>query len=102
MSPAWKWQAVAGVWLMAVFTALPPQARADDWSDCNGPVLQKVEAACTAIIADAARPPADKVKALLNRSRIHLINAKIDPALADAEAALQLDGNSASVLLTRG
>ena len=106
MSPRRKTQAVSRRWLLAAATALvlcqpPGAARADDWTDCNGAVSNRIEAACSAIIGDTARPVPDRVKAYLNRARIYLNNAKFDQAFADGDAAMQLDANSVRALLTR-
>src|SRR5690349_1143649 len=92
---------MAGIVLSAALTTAP-QAHADDWADCIGPAAPKVEAACSAIITEATRPPADRVRALVNRAQVYLRTGKADLALADAEAALQLDGNSVGAILTRG
>ena len=106
MSPARKFRPVSGpsssVPVAALVLASPLPARADDLSDCTGPAIEKVEAACSAIIADIARPQADQVKALSNRARAYLGTGKIDLASADAEAALKLDENSVAALLMRG
>src|SRR4051812_4600110 len=97
---------VPGIWLLAAFAALAlcqplTAARADDLADCNNGPPDKVEAACAAIINDTARLPDDRIKAYLGRSRLYLNTSKFELALADANAALQLDAKSVAALLTR-
>jgi tetratricopeptide (TPR) repeat protein len=76
-------------------------ARAGDLDDCRGFVLEKAEQACGAIINDASRPVDDRVIAYANRSRVYFNRAKPDLALADAEAAVQLNPRSVPALLAR-
>jgi tetratricopeptide (TPR) repeat protein len=70
--------------------------------DCASPAPDKIEPACNAIINDVSRPADDRLKALVNRSRLFIARAKIDLALADAEAALLLNPKSVPALLLRG
>ena len=70
------------------------QARAGDLEDCTGPLGQKTEAACTAILDDAQRPAEDRVKAYIARSRFFTSRGKFDAGLADAEAAIALNPQS--------
>ena len=77
-------------------------AQAGDLEDCNGSVAEKIEAGCTAILDNPARTPEDGLKALTNRSRLYANRSKFDAALADAEAALQLNAQSVPALLIRG
>src|SRR5215813_6552805 len=88
---------------LALLTALcATPARAGEAEDCASPVLDKIEPACTAIINDASKPADDRLKALLNRSRLLMNRAKVDLALADAEAAVLLNPKSVPALLSRG
>src|ERR1700743_1935518 len=77
-------------------------ARAGDAEDCAGTVPDRIEPACTAIINDAGKPPDDRLKALLSRSRLFMSRVKLDLALADAEAAVLLNPKSVPALLSRG
>ena len=77
-------------------------ARAGDLEDCNSNIAEKMASGCTAVINNPATPPADNVKALVNRARLHTNRGEFDPALADADAALKLDSQSLSALLVRG
>src|SRR3984885_8454321 len=77
-------------------------AQAGDLEDCNSSVADKIEAGCTAIINNPGRTPEDGLKALTNRARLYANRSKFDPALADAEAALQLNAQSVAALLVRG
>jgi tetratricopeptide (TPR) repeat protein len=76
-------------------------ARAGDFEDCIGPLGDKTEASCTAVLDDAQRPAEDRIKAYINRSRLFTSRGKLDAGLADAEAALALNPQSASALATR-
>ena len=89
---------------LLAFVALcwqPGRAVAGDLEDCIGPVTDKVEAACTAILADAQRPADDRVKAYFSRSRFFTSRGKFDAGLSDAEAALQLNPQSIGALVSR-
>jgi tetratricopeptide (TPR) repeat protein len=77
------------------------RAAAGDIEDCMGPVADKVEAACTAILNDAQRPADDRVKAYFSRSRFFTSRGKLDAGLSDAEAALQLNPQSVGALVSR-
>jgi hypothetical protein len=77
------------------------QVRAGDLEDCTGPLVEKTEAACTAILDDAQRPAEDRVKAYIGRSRFSTGRGKFDAGLADAEAALQLNSQSVGALTAR-
>src|SRR5581483_4168040 len=88
--------------LIAALCWTPVLVRAGDAEDCASPVPDKIEPACTAIISDAAKPADDRLKALVNRSRLFIARAKIDLALADAEAAVLLNPKSVPALLQRG
>ena len=77
-------------------------AQAGDLEDCNSSVAEKIEAGCTAILNNPARTPEDGLKALTNRARLYANRSKFDAALADAEAALQLNAQSVPALLIRG
>ncbi len=80
----------------------PSPALAGDLEDCNGPVIEKIEPACTAVINDSARSADERSKAYVTRSRLLAGRAKFDAAAADAEAALQLNPQSVPALLARG
>src|SRR6266852_683464 len=88
--------------LIALACFSPEIAHAGDLEDCNSGVPEKVETGCTAIINNAARTSDGGVKAFVNRSRMYANRLKFDLALADAEAALQLDAQSVPALLIRG
>lgn len=102
---------VAAVALAAVLMAAPA-ARAGDAEDCNGagnvrpgvapPPAERIEAACTALLADAALAPRDRAKFLLNRAGSYQLRGKLDQALADADAAVQLDERFVPALIKRG
>ena len=77
------------------------QARAGDFEDCSGPLGDKTEAACTAVLDDAQRPAEDRVKAYIARSRFSTGRGKFDAGLADAEAALALNSQSVGALIAR-
>ena len=79
--------------------ALP--ARAGDLEDCTGPFSDKTEPACTAILNDAQRPAEDRLKAYAARSRFFARGGKSDAALADAEAAVQLNQQSSNAFSAR-
>ncbi|WP_338828703.1 hypothetical protein [Bradyrhizobium sp. 27S5] len=87
---------------LALLPALAGPARAGDVEDCNGPPTDKAEAACSAIINDAARSVEDRSKAFAGRSRFYIARGKIDQALGDADAALQLNPQFVSALIARG
>ena len=74
-------------------------AKAGDLEDCNSAVAAKIETGCTAIINDTTEPVDDGTKAYVNRSRLMAARAKLDLALADAEAAMQLNPKSVTALL---
>src|SRR5262249_32498228 len=76
-------------------------AVAGDLEDCVGPVTDKVEAACTAILGDPQRSADDRVKAYFSRSRFFTSHGKFDAGLSDAEAALQLNPQSVGALAAR-
>ena len=86
---------------MATAFALSGPARAGDLEDCNGPAPDKVEAACTALINDASRPAEQRAAAFAGRARLYLSRSKLDLALSDVEAALQLNPQYVPALLTR-
>jgi tetratricopeptide (TPR) repeat protein len=89
--------------LAALASCLSPRgAQAGDLEDCNSSVAEKIEAGCTAIINNPARTPEDALKAFANRGRLYNQRSKFDAALADAEAALQLNAQSVLALLVRG
>jgi tetratricopeptide (TPR) repeat protein len=90
----------AALLLVLCWTQTP--ARAGDVEDCASAAADKVEPACTAIINDASKPAEDRLKALLNRSRLFAARLKLDLALTDAEAAVLLNPKSVSALLQRG
>ena len=77
------------------------QARAGDFEDCTGPLVDKTETACTAVLDDAQRPAEDRVKAYIARSRFSTSRGKFDAGVADAEAALQLNSQSVGALVAR-
>ena len=77
------------------------QARAGDLEDCTGPFSDKTEPACTAILNDARRPAEDRLKAYAARSRFFARGGKPDAALADAEAAVQLNQQSSNAFSAR-
>ena len=77
------------------------QARAGDFEDCAGPLGEKTEAACAAILSDEQRSAEDRVKAYINRSRFSTGRGKFDAATADAEAALALNPKSAWAFVAR-
>jgi hypothetical protein len=79
--------------LIALACVWPGIAHAGDLEDCNSGVPEKVETGCTAIVNNAARTSDAGVKAFVNRSRMYANRSKFDLALADAEAALQLDAS---------
>ena len=71
---------------------LPCAASADDWQDCNAfPVLERVLAGCSAVIAQGTRPPQDVAKAYVNRSIAYTRRGLLDQSLEDAESALKVD-----------
>lgn len=76
-------------------------ARAGDLEDCAAPAGNRVEAACTAVISDQARPVDERLKAYLNRSRLFIVRSNIDAGLADADAAVELIPKSVPALATR-
>jgi Flp pilus assembly protein TadD len=77
------------------------QAQAGDLEDCLGPQGEKTEAACTAVLNEAQRSDEDRVKAHVARSRLFIGRSKFDAALADAEAAIQLNPRSLGALMAR-
>jgi tetratricopeptide (TPR) repeat protein len=77
------------------------QAIAGDLEECLGRAVERIEAACTAILNDVERPTEDRVKAYGARSRFFNARGKFDAGLADAEAALQLNPQSVGALLSR-
>src|ERR1041385_5796298 len=56
--------------LLAALCATQTPARAGAAEGCAGQVADKIEPSCTAIINDAAKPVDDRLKALVNRSRL--------------------------------
>ena len=76
-------------------------ARAGDLEDCTGAIVQKIEPACNAIINDAAKPADERIKAYVVRSRLFAAGSKFDLALADADAAIQLNPKFVPALLAR-
>ena len=76
-------------------------AKAGDLDDCAGAVLAKIEPACTAVINDQSRPADDRLKAYVVRSRLFVSRLKYDLAMADAEAAIQLNPKFVPALLVR-
>jgi len=73
--------------------------RAGDLDDCTGAAVQKIEAACTAILADQSHPSEERLKAYVSRARLFDSRAEYDLARADAEAAIQLNSKSVPALL---
>ena len=69
---------LAALLLMAAAFASSGPARAGDLEDCNGPLSDKVEAACTALINDAQRPAEQRVAAFAGRARLYLGRSKLD------------------------
>src|ERR1700759_1570679 len=90
------------VLLLAGLCATQLPARAGEAEDCAGQIVDNTEPPCTAIIDDAPSPADDRLKALVSRSRLFIARAKVDLALADAEAALLLNPKSVPALLSRG
>ncbi len=99
--PLFSLYRLSALLLMAAAFAFSESARAGDLEDCNGPPSDKVEAACSALINDASRPAEQRAAALSGRARLYLGRSKLDSALSDAEAALQLNPQFVPALLTR-
>ena len=76
-------------------------AWAGDLEDCTGQVADKIEAGCTAVLNDAQRSSEDRAKAYVGRSRFLTSRGKFDPALTDAEAALQINPQLVNALMAR-
>src|ERR1700682_5401538 len=100
MRPFFNLSRLSLLLLRAAFASSGP-ARAGDLEDCNGPLSDKVEAACTALINDAQRPAEQRAAAFAGRARFYLGRSKLDSALSDVEAALQLNPQYVTALLTR-
>ena len=91
---------LSAVLLLALCWSQGP-AKAGDLEDCTGTVIAKIEPACTAIIDDQSRPADDRLKAYVVRSRLSISRAKYDLAMADADAAVQLNPKFVPALLAR-
>jgi tetratricopeptide (TPR) repeat protein len=87
--------------VLIAFGGMTGLASAGDFEDCMSRVATKIESGCSAIISDASKPMDDRVKAYVRRSGLFAVRAKPDLALADAEAAVQLNPKSVSALLAR-
>jgi hypothetical protein len=98
-SPAATGSGATTLILIAMILMVPHLARAGDLEDCNGTVADKIEPACTAVIADATRPADDRAKAYVNRGRLYISRSKFDLALNDAEAALELNAQFVPALI---
>src|ERR1017187_10948374 len=96
-SPHFGW--LRALLLIVALSATSGRARAGELEDCNGAAPEKIESACTAVIDDASRPADDRLKAYVNRARLHTSRSKLDLALNDAEAALQLNPQFVPALL---
>jgi tetratricopeptide (TPR) repeat protein len=63
---------------------------------------ERIVAACGALIDNEKTASADRLKALLARAPVLVRKGEIDRAIADYDAALQLDATLADVFNTRG
>lgn len=88
--------------VLLTLCAMPGPAQAGELEDCNGPAAAKIEPACAAIINDQSHTDDERLRAYLGRSRLFMSRANLDAALADADAAVQLNPKSVPALLSRG
>src|SRR5262249_46573095 len=86
---------------LIAFGGMPGLSWAGDLEDCTGAVVDKIEAGCTAVINDSAKPAEDRIKAHARRASLFMARSKFDLAVADAEAAIQLNPKSVPALMTR-
>lgn len=82
-------------------SALFGPVSANDFIDCSITVRTSSEAACTRIINAPANSKADRFMAHYNRAWYHLRQGARDKALADFNAAEQLDRNYSKLYLSR-
>ncbi len=85
--------------LIAFALVLP--ASANDTIDCSITVRKSSEAACTRIINTPANSKSERFMAYYNRAWFHLRHGDHDGALADFDAAEQLDRNFSKLYLSR-
>ena len=86
---------------LATLTHATP-SHADAWDDCIGPALDKVAAACSAVIETNARSAADLATAHIRRGFRQRDQGHLAEALADFELATQLNPQSSEAFEALG
>jgi len=95
-------QGVVACAVAASALVLAAPARADDWGDCIGRVVEKVEPACTAVIEQGDRSANDLAQAHARRGDWYRRNNRLDEARADFDEALALSPRLYAAVSGRG
>lgn len=98
---------LAAALLLALSVLASPALAADPagrMAICDNDQLPAAErlTACSALIDDAATPPAERLEALMNRGELHGDAQDNDRAIADLSAALVIDPKLGAAHILRG
>ena len=83
---------VSAVTLIAALSAPAWGAAQQDYDDCSqtGDIARSIDA-CARVIGDQAQSTADRASAYVQRGNDYVASGKLDEAVADYSAAVQLD-----------
>jgi tetratricopeptide (TPR) repeat protein len=77
-------------------------AKADDWQACIANQSDQLLAACSAVIEQRARNPAELSRAYTQRGEWYRLHSRFDEALADIEQAEKLTPNGYGAIVAHG
>jgi len=99
---AWQQGAVVCAVAASALVLGAPPARADDWGDCIGRAVERIEQGCTAVIERGDRNAADLAQARARRGELYRRSNRLDEARADFDEALALSPRLYAAVSGRG